>query len=199
LLGGLAAGAFARTSTLLSNPAITPDEAKAAALEAYPGTNAVEVELERGNSTLIYEVGLDNGLEVAVDANTGAVLGLDQEEADGAVTDDTDDAQGEVQSEVEAADEASDVDDVQQEDEHQSDEANGPDKADEVAPANTGITADDARAIAQEAYPGATVLAVEFDRVGGVELFEAELDNGTDVRIDAHTGAILGTEIRDGD
>ena len=45
LLGGLATGTFAQASTLLSDPAITADEAKAAALEAYPGTNAVEKEI----------------------------------------------------------------------------------------------------------------------------------------------------------
>ena len=78
LLGGLATGAFARASTVFGDPAITVDEAKAAALEAYPGTNVVEVELEREHGTLVYEVGLDNGLEVMVDASTGAVLGPEQ-------------------------------------------------------------------------------------------------------------------------
>jgi len=107
LLGGLATGDFARASTLFSDPAITVDEAKAAALEAHPGTSVVEVELERGNSRLIYEVGLDNGLEVEVDANTGAVLGPEQEEADGS-TDDADDG-SEIQ---EAAEDADDVDDA---------------------------------------------------------------------------------------
>jgi uncharacterized membrane protein YkoI len=210
LLGGLATGALSQASTLFSNPVITADEAKAAVLEAYPGTNAVEAELEREHGNLVYEVELDNGLEVLVDADTGAVLGLDQEEGDEAA-DDTDDVQDEFENEVEDADKAGDVDDVddaedaddlddvQDEVEDESDDANEPDKADEIAPASTGITSDDARAIAQEAYPGATVLEIEFDRAGGVEIFEAELDNGSDVRIDAHTGEILGTDIRDND
>lgn len=116
LLGGLATGAFARASTLLSDPAITPDEAKAAALEAYPGTSAVEVELEREHGTLVYEVGLDNGLEVMVDANTGAVLGPEQEGADGAA-DDADDGSettGEIEDtdDVDDVDEAGDIDDI---------------------------------------------------------------------------------------
>jgi uncharacterized membrane protein YkoI len=99
LLGGLATGAFAQASTatdafaqpftLFSDPAITADEAKAAALEAYPGTTAIEVELEKEHGALVYEVGLDNGMEVLVDADSGAVLGPEQEGADGA-TDDAD-------------------------------------------------------------------------------------------------------------
>ena len=108
LLGGLATGAFSQASTLLSDPAITADEAKAAALEAYPGTNAVEVELERENGTLVYEVELDNGLEVAVDANDGAILGTEQEDADG-----PDGAQEELNQANDADEAAGDPDDVQ--------------------------------------------------------------------------------------
>ena len=105
LLGGLATGAFAQASTVLSNPAITADEAKAAVLDAYPGTSAVEVELERENGALVYEVELNNGLEVAVDADTGTVLGPEQEGAD-----DTDGVNDEFESEAEDADEPGDVD-----------------------------------------------------------------------------------------
>lgn len=103
LLGGLATGAFARTSTMFSDPAITADEAKAAVLGAYPGTSAVEVELEREHGTLVYEVELDNGLEVLVDANTGTVLGPEQEGAD-----DADDGS----EDADDVDEAGDVDDI---------------------------------------------------------------------------------------
>ena len=118
LLGGLATGAFAQASTLLSDPAITADEAKAAALEAYPGTNAVEVELERENGTLVYEVELDNGLEVAVDANDGTILGTEQEDADG-----PDGAQEELNQANDADEAAGDPDDVQDEYESQADDA----------------------------------------------------------------------------
>lgn len=56
---------------------ITADEAKAAAEAAYPGTKAVEVELERENGVTAYEVGLDNGLEVLINPANGDVLGVD--------------------------------------------------------------------------------------------------------------------------
>jgi uncharacterized membrane protein YkoI len=97
LLGGLVMGVFAQTSpvssaidqasTLFSDPTITADEAKAAVLEAYPGTTATEVELEKEHGVLVYEVELNNGLEILVDADTGAVLGPEQEGADGAADD----------------------------------------------------------------------------------------------------------------
>jgi uncharacterized membrane protein YkoI len=184
LLGGLATGAFARASTLFSDPAITTEQAKAAVLEANPGATVVAVELERGNSKLVYEVGLDNGLELLVDANTGALLGPDQDEAG-----DQDDVHEGYEGEDNDADEVKD----------DGDDANESDQADKVAPAHTGISASDARTIALKAYPDATVLEIEFDREGGVDLFEAELDDGTDVKIDAATGAIIGTEVRDTD
>ena len=56
---------------------ITADEAKAAAEAAYSGAKAVAVELENENSQVIYEVELDNGLEVIVDAGNGEVLGTE--------------------------------------------------------------------------------------------------------------------------
>src|SRR5688500_4038941 len=56
---------------------ITADEAKAAAEAAHSGTKAVAVELERENGQVIYEVELDNGLEVVVDAGNGDILGTE--------------------------------------------------------------------------------------------------------------------------
>jgi uncharacterized membrane protein YkoI len=61
---------------------ITPDEAKAAAEAANPGAQALDVDLENENGAILYEVELDNGLEVQVDANNGNILGADQEDAD---------------------------------------------------------------------------------------------------------------------
>jgi uncharacterized membrane protein YkoI len=58
---------------------ITADEARAAAEAAYAGTKAVEVELERENGLLMYEVRLDNGLEVIVDAANGDIIGTEQD------------------------------------------------------------------------------------------------------------------------
>ncbi len=71
------------------------------------------------------------------------------------------------------------------------------DTSDEVAPAGTAITAEQAQAIVEQANPGATTMAVEFDRENGVELFEVELDNGQDVKVDAGSGQIIGVETRD--
>lgn len=115
---------------------------------------------------------------------------------------DDDALEGEKEVEDDDAAEVGEQDDAAEGEEEDCDdddegEADEGDEADEVAPANTGITADEARSIAEEAYPDAAVLAVEFDRENGVDLFEAELDNGTDVRIDANSGAILGTDVRD--
>lgn len=81
-------------------------------------------------------------------------------------------------------------------DANEAQESNGQDQSDETAPSTTGITADEARAIAEAAYPGTSTLNVEFDREWGKEIWEVELDNGLDVQVDANTGEILGTETR---
>jgi len=102
---------------------ITPEQAKAAALEANPGATVVKVELDNENGALVYSVELGNGLDVKVDAGNGAILSTGQEDAD-EDADDVDDVQEEVESQVEDADEESgDVDDVQEESESQADDA----------------------------------------------------------------------------
>jgi uncharacterized membrane protein YkoI len=107
---------------------------------------------------------------------------------------------GEVGETAEA--ENSDAEECDQQGENAADaneatEANGQDQSDEIAPASTGITADEAQAIAEGANPGSTTLAVEFDREGGQEIWEVELNNNLDVKVDASSGAILSTEQRD--
>lgn len=79
----------------------------------------------------------------------------------------------------------------------ESNDTEGSDEADAVAPSTTGITAEEAQTIAEGANPGAKTLAVEFDRENGSDLFEVELDNGLDVKVDAANGNILLTEVRD--
>jgi len=76
-------------------------------------------------------------------------------------------------------------------------EGNGQDQSDETAPANIGITSDEARVIVEAAHPGAATLAIEFDREGGRDIWEVELDNGLDVQVDANTGVIFHSEQRD--
>jgi uncharacterized membrane protein YkoI len=58
---------------------ITADEAKAAAEAANPETKALEVELENEKGTIVYEVELDNSLEVIMDAANGAILGTEDD------------------------------------------------------------------------------------------------------------------------
>ncbi len=53
---------------------ITADSAKAAALQANPGTTITKVELDNENGCLVYSVELSNGLDVKVDAGNGAIL-----------------------------------------------------------------------------------------------------------------------------
>jgi len=98
--------------------------------------------------------------------------------------------------------ENSDVEECDQQAENRTDpnegtEVNGQDQSDETAPASTGITADEAKKIAEAANSGTTTLAVEFDREGGQDIWEVELDNNLDVKIDANSGVILSTEQRD--
>jgi uncharacterized membrane protein YkoI len=64
----------------LGTPAITADQAQAAALAANPGTTAVKTELDDENGKLIYSVELNNGLDVKVDAMTGAILSSENEQ-----------------------------------------------------------------------------------------------------------------------
>ena len=64
-------------SALASLATVTPEQAKAAALKAHPGTTALQVELDNENGALVYSVELDNGMDVKVDAGNGAVLYVD--------------------------------------------------------------------------------------------------------------------------
>jgi uncharacterized membrane protein YkoI len=80
------------------------------------------------------------------------------------------------------------------EEESTSPETNEANESDETAPPITGITADQARTIVEAAYPGASARKVEFEREWGKEIWEVELDNGSEVMVDATTGEILGTE-----
>jgi len=56
------------------------------------------------------------------------------------------------------------------------------------------ITVDDATAAVLKAYPGAKVVKVELDNENGVLVYSVELNNGTDVKVDAGNGEILHVE-----
>lgn len=129
LVGILATGVFAQgaASPASSRAAITPEQAQEAVLAANPGTGVVGVDQDTENGSLVYEVTLDNGLEVQVDVGSGAILGTDQEEADKGA-EDANSAQESVESPADEADDgANDLDNVQdgaqEEFENQADDA----------------------------------------------------------------------------
>lgn len=82
LLGGVLIGVFmyAPNSASAQNDQLTPDEAMAAAEDVSPGASATSVELEREGSIDVYEVQLDNGMEVEIDAATGEILETELED-----------------------------------------------------------------------------------------------------------------------
>lgn len=99
------------SAALASQAKISVDQAKSAALAANPGTTVVKAELGDENGTITYSVELDNGADVKVDANTGAVLSTE--------------AAGGEESEVGATESnEGDTDNVQEEHDGQPDDAN---------------------------------------------------------------------------
>lgn len=68
-----AEAAFSKTP-----PAISMVKAVETVLAANPGTTAMDVNLERENNNLAWEVELNNGLEVYVDANNQEIVKTEQ-------------------------------------------------------------------------------------------------------------------------
>lgn len=74
LLGAIVLGRPVNAHPISAQPsAITADQAKAIVESAYPGKAVTEVEPDDAGRNA-YEVELDNGLEVIVDASTGAIV-----------------------------------------------------------------------------------------------------------------------------
>lgn len=61
------------------------------------------------------------------------------------------------------------------------------------------ISADEAKAAAEAANPGAKAAKVELDNENGYLVYSVELDNGLDVKIDAGDATVLHTEQADDD
>jgi uncharacterized membrane protein YkoI len=59
------------------------------------------------------------------------------------------------------------------------------------------ITADQAKEAALKANPGTSVNAVSLDNENGNLVWGVELNNGTDVKIDAGNGSVLSVELQD--
>ena len=73
-------------------------------------------------------------------------------------------------------------------------QVSGGDEVTETAPIGTpAITADHAQTAALAIHPG-TVRAVELDKENGKLVYGIEFEDGADVKVDAMTGEILGTE-----
>lgn len=53
---------------------VSEDQAKQIALTANAGTKVLTVDLEQHRGNAVYEIGLDNKIEVKIDANSGAIL-----------------------------------------------------------------------------------------------------------------------------
>ena len=53
---------------------VTADQAQAIAEAANPGTTTLNVEFDRENGKDLWEVELDSGMDVKVDANSGVIL-----------------------------------------------------------------------------------------------------------------------------
>jgi hypothetical protein len=133
--------------------------------------------------------------------------GQDDDAAEAAETEDTDDIEEQCGPQDEEVDEAgeADTDKVENEveeadgveDANEASEVDGVDEADEGTPTSLSVTAEEAQAIVEAANPGAAILNVEFDRENGKDIWEVELDNGLDVKVDTSSGVILLTENRD--
>ena len=96
---------------------ITADQAREAALAAYPGATVTEVELDNENGCLVYSVELNEDMDVMVDAGNGTILGIE--------TDDDHEDEGDVDEDDEYEDEDDDDEDEDDEDEDDEDDLGG--------------------------------------------------------------------------
>ncbi len=111
--GDQSASEAAEAASLQALAKITPEQAKAAALEAVPGT-VVKVDLDNENGNVVYSVEVkatDGVHELKIDAGNGTVLAQDSQHEDGA-----EDEKGAKGIENEKGSNAPDTDQVQFED-----------------------------------------------------------------------------------
>ncbi len=66
--------------TPLLQPSIDLVEAQQIALEGQPSAHVAEIDLDGKYGVLVYRIALDTGLDVEVDATTGAVVGTERDE-----------------------------------------------------------------------------------------------------------------------
>ena len=168
LIGGLGAGIWLSQQPLSANAAPPVQE----------DTTCVDDEDDQQEA----EDEADEAEDCNDDVNESSEVEDDDDasETDEAEDDDNDEA-GDVD---EPGDVEEDDDDAEQEDENEAG----------VSPDQTSITADEAKAAAEAAYPGAKALEVELENEHGTVAYEVELDNGLEVMVDSADGSILGTD-----
>ncbi|MCA9948073.1 MAG: PepSY domain-containing protein [Anaerolineales bacterium] len=184
ILGGLPGRAAAAPAAQTSDPCIEDDDSAEAA--DTEDVDNVEEEVECGPQD-------ENEADEGNVSSAADCANQDDDSADAADTEDTDNVEEEVECGPQNENEA-DEDSAGEEAEDGNETV---DTSDEVVPNDVGVTAVQAQTIAEEANPNTATLAVEFDREGGKDIWEVELDNGLDVKVDANSGQILLTETRD--
>jgi uncharacterized membrane protein YkoI len=88
-----------------------------------------------------------------------------------------------------------DTDDVEEQvgDQNEADTEAGDDEQDTIPSGTAAITAEQAQATAEAYLNAGTATQVELDDENGQLVYSVEI-GGTDVKVDAMTGAVLGTE-----
>jgi uncharacterized membrane protein YkoI len=146
---------------------LSADEAKAAAEAAQPGTKAVKVELESEDGFLVYDVELDNGMELTIDAGDGTVLLTEQEDPP---------LKGSLPVDEALTEGLSDADEAA------------------ILQEQAVLSANEAKTAAEAAQPGTKAIKVELESEDGFLVYDVELDNGMELTIDAGDGTVLLTE-----
>lgn len=125
-------------------------------------------------------------------AQTADPCAEDDDSQEAAETADNDGVQEEVQCGSQDANEADEANEA-----NEGNEANETDSGEQdgVVPADwSGLSLDEAKAIAENANPGATAVDAEFEQEGGAATYDVDLDNGVELSIDAVSGEIITSE-----
>jgi uncharacterized membrane protein YkoI len=176
LLGGLAAGPIASMAQGDPDASLTEGEAIQIAIDEFPGTTSISVDLEEEDGRAVYEINLSNGYEVEVDGDSGRIL---ETEASDDNSDDVDDNRDD------------DRDDDRDDANDDSAVAGTIDDGADLLP-QAAITLEQAIAAAQDAADGA-VGEVDLEYDGDRLVFNVDIGN-SDVKVDAGDGSIVRVE-----
>jgi uncharacterized membrane protein YkoI len=160
-----------------SSGPVSADQARQAAQQQLPGATVTKTDLDRDHGRAVWEVDLNRGqrgYEVRIDGTTGKIISVHAEHRDdnGDHNDSGNRAAG-------------------------ASAASG--KADGAA---VSVSADQARQIAQQKLPGATVTETDLDRDHGRAVWEVDLNGGQrgyEVHVDGSTGKIISVHADSGD